>query len=120
MRCDRRAALAHSPEDALEIRFNARGLDSPIRRVAHRVQQACRRNERLARHAAEVETIPAHLVPFDERDTSAESGRPSRRDQTRGASADDDDVVDSFAFTRVHRDGRGTTGSFPTGAASGA
>ena len=52
-----------------------------------------RANQRLARHATEVQAIAAHLVAFDQRDFGLDSGSDVRRDQPAGSGTDDDQVA---------------------------
>ena len=69
----------------------ARG-DTEIRRFGDSVGVLCRRNHRLGRHAAVIETVAAHLALFDENHVNAERGGGGSDRKAARATADDADV----------------------------
>ena len=88
-------ALHHSSE----IRARAgRHLDPERARVAHRGGRAGGAEERLRRHAPDVQTVAAHEVALDERDLGPEPGGAGRGDEAGRAGAEDHEVVTRRRF----------------------
>jgi hypothetical protein len=69
------------------------GLDAVVGAVAHLAHQRRGLDQRLARHAAVVQAVAAHLVALDQRDLGLDHGGDVARDQARRAGADDDQVA---------------------------
>ena len=67
-------------------------------RMPHAVEQAGRRDERLARDTTEIEAVTSHLVALDQCHSRAERDRSGRGDETGGSGADHDQIVNAVAF----------------------
>ncbi len=93
-----RATRAHALEDFVKIELRFRFAQSPVFRATYLVDQTRRGNKRLAWNATEVEAIAAHLVAFDQGNATAQSRCSRGGDKSGRARADDDDIVNAFAF----------------------
>ena len=72
-------------------------IEGEIVGTTHQGGDPGRTDERLARHAAVVQTVSSHLVTLDQRHASSETGGAGGGHQTRRAGADHHDVVDPLA-----------------------
>jgi hypothetical protein len=70
----------------------ARDLQAEAACIARGADRACRRDQRLGRHAAGVEAVAAHFVRFDEHHVEAELGSTRGHRQAAGARSDHADV----------------------------
>ena len=86
------AARTHALHDGGEIHIdtNAHAGITGRARLVHRARGA---KERLRRHAAGVEAVPAQPLAFDERHTGAKSGGTNCRNETGGAAPNRYEVV---------------------------
>ena len=82
----------------VDLRF-ARERNAELGTAARLVRRARRANDAFRRHAADVQAIAAHEIALDERDLRAQTGGARGAHQTRGAAADDDQIV----FSRRRR-----------------
>jgi hypothetical protein len=105
VRSDLRAALPHPPHHGLELEAGLLRIEPPVARAPDLRDQASGRNQGLRRHAAGVEAVPAHPIPFDERNAAPEAGGSRRRHEAGRAGADHDDVVGSASFFPIRRHG---------------
>ena len=88
---------AHDTGDALhhvgEVNLRRRFRNAVVLRVPDLPRQRRRLDQRLARHAAVVQAVAAHLVRLDQRHLGLDHGGDVARHQARGTSADDDQVA---------------------------
>src|SRR5207247_10165231 len=106
VRAEAGAQPAHPLHDRREIHADSlRYADAEFPRVPHLGHYSSRPDNRLARHATDVETVAAHQLALDERDFGAEPGRAGRRHQAGRPGADHHQVV-TLGGRRVHPIGR--------------
>ena len=101
VRRDVSAARAHPLHHALENERRFCRFESPAVGVANAIRRSCRSDERLARHAAEVQAIAPHVFALDQRHASAESSRRGGSDKAGSAGTNDYRIV---AFAAHRRD----------------
>ena len=85
---------AHARHDRGEVDAGALGhADAEVAGVAHVGRGARRAQQRLGRHAADVETVAAEALALDQCHPATEAGRAGGRDQPGGAGAEDHEVI---------------------------
>ncbi len=82
--------LVDARHDSAETEFRGSTLKSIVIGVTDLLRQFRALDERLARYAAEIETIPTHLVSFDQCDLGPDRGRYVGTNKPGGAAANND------------------------------
>ena len=92
-RCEAGAEPSHARHHGGEVDVDRGHVHAEGAGLARVGGGARRGDDRLRRHAADVQAVAAEDVALDERHARAEPGGARRRDEAGGARADDDEVV---------------------------